>query len=154
MTTYINTKEDAYKTLVALREHREALGKYDVLCAEGRRSITDEIDKLEMTLHEWTLANVTEKAKTIDLMVGKVSVRTVRGGPKVSDKAATLAWAREKAPEFVKVEVKEIETLDTKGLVEAIKGNDDPVTDLPPGVVIAPDTESFRIEFSEETVPA
>lgn len=148
----IATREDAYKALCDLRATRDQLATFDRLTELKRSTITGAIASIEGKLRDWASVNLDGKSKTIDLLIGKVSFRTVPGGLRVVDTALALNWAKEHRPELVKTETTVRCKLDSKGLlglVAAATIEDGPL-DYPPGVALVADEEKFTVTIAEE----
>jgi len=80
------------------------------------------------------------KTKTLKLTWGSLSLRTVKGGLRVEDPDAALAWAKQNAPDAVKVtEAFQISKLtpDQKSALEASP---------PAGFVVTGDAEKFDVK--------
>lgn len=89
-------------------------------------------------LEHWARLNPPAKGKTIHLPTGQLAFRRVPGGPRVVDDAAALDWARAALPDAVRV----VESVDKA----AIKAHIAATGELPPGVEITPDDESFSVK--------
>ena len=89
-------------------------------------------------LENWARLNPPTRGRTVHLPTGQLAFRRVPGGPRVVDDAAALAWAREALPVAVRV-VERVDAATIKAHVLA-------TGELPPGVEIKPDDESFSVK--------
>jgi phage host-nuclease inhibitor protein Gam len=90
-------------------------------------------------LEAWAEANLPRKGRTIHLLTGSLSFRAVKGGPRVADSAATLAWASEALPDAV------ITQTTRKVDAAAVKAYVMDTGEIPPGVEIIEDAQRFYV---------
>jgi phage host-nuclease inhibitor protein Gam len=98
--------------------------------------------RFEHELQLWAGANLPRRGKTIQLLTGALSFRTIKGGPRIRDAAAVLTWAEEHAPEAI------VETVTTtrKPSAEAIAALYRETGEIPPGVEVAEEREQLYIK--------
>lgn len=121
---------------------RERLARVTAACAEMIAEAGREVADLEglflPQLEEWARQNPPRKGKTIRLPTGALAFRTVPGGPRVADEEAALSWARQHLPAAVQVRERVI-AAEIKGYVAA-------TGELPPGVELAEERETFSVK--------
>jgi hypothetical protein len=144
-TTSISSKEGAYKLLSKIKALRDDLAQFDQRTKSERDARVFTIAQQERGLEVWAANNLPNGTKTIDLMVGKVSFRTVNGGLRVVNKSEATGWALANKPEFVQERTQTTQVLDSKALLAALA--ETLPEDLPPGVDIIPDEERFNIDL-------
>jgi phage host-nuclease inhibitor protein Gam len=139
------TVDDAGKAAWALDKvlaARERVARIKAACekmiGEAETDARDAEAFFLPLLEEWARANPPAKGKTIRLTTGALAFRSVPGGPRVADEAATLAWARAQLPDAVRVR----ETV----LATAIREYVTSTGDILPGIEIAPARESFDVK--------
>lgn len=129
------------------REHK----RIDDIVEREVRGPLNTIDFMKAHLHSWfnkLLAN-GRRTKSIDLPGGRFSVRTIPSQAKVDDQTQFLAWAKQNAPELVRVK----ETVDLTELKKRFEVDGQYVIDtltgeFVPHVIVEPEREnaSFKVE--------
>jgi phage host-nuclease inhibitor protein Gam len=95
-------------------------------------------------IRAWAEGQLTGKTKTLHLLSGSISFRSVKGGPRVRDAAEVLAWARESLPEAI------IETVTHKVDAQTVKDHVKAWGEIPPGVEIVDDRQELYIKPVKE----
>lgn len=128
----------AVDRLLTARQRRDRIAEQcrAVLAAAERDVERAEAFFLPL-LEDWARRNPPRTGRTIRLPTGSLSFRRVPGGPRVVDDAAALAWARAALPDAVRV----VASVDRT----AIKAYAAATGELPPGVELKPDDESFHV---------
>lgn len=121
---------------------RERLARVKAACQAMIDDAAREAQDVEAfflpLLEEWARNNPPRKGKTIRLLTGALSFRTVPGGPRVTDAEAALSWAKAEYADLVIVS----ERLDVNGIKDYVKASGD----VPPGVEIIEPRESFDVK--------
>jgi phage host-nuclease inhibitor protein Gam len=127
--------------MIALEERAERLdAQYKAMKAAIIRDRESLDRRFSSELRAWASENMPVKSKTLHLLTGSVSFRTVRGGPRIADSREVEAWARENLPEAV------IEKIDYKIDAQMIKNHVQAWGEIPPGVEIADDREEMYVK--------
>lgn len=124
----------------ASAEH-ERIDRWRAWRARGREA---HIEFFTRHLEDYGRRQREAGRKSLSLPTGEVRTREVRGGFRVVDEAAVLEWARDYAPQAIRVR----ESLDKAALNAAIKATGE----VPPGVEPEPDRVSVTV--STEPVDA
>ena len=121
---------------------RERLARVKASCQamidEAAREAQDAEAFFLPLLEEWARANPPRKGKTIRLPTGALAFRTVIGGPRLVDAKAALDWAREHTPSLIEIT--------ERVTITALKDYMEAVGEVPPGVEVVPDRESFDVK--------
>lgn len=103
------------------------------------------IEYLEGALRAWAEANrdalLTGKAKSRKLHHGQIGWRKTGGNVSVKDEAATLAWAKEHAPQVVR--------LSEAVVVAGVKRHFAQTGEVPPGCDVEPERDEFYAKPDE-----
>lgn len=127
--------------MIALEERAARLeAQYKAMKAAILRDRESLDRRFSSELRAWAAENMSAKSKTLHLLTGSVSFRTVRGGPRIQDHAEVLAWARESLPDAV------VPTVTLKVDPAAVKDHVKETGEIPPGVEIADDREEMYIK--------
>ena len=102
-----------------------------------------ETELQEYVTHEINL-RYQGKKRSLPLLQGTVSLRTVPSSVRIADKGAALAYAVESATDLVRTETVTMTTLDTAGYRKLFESTGD--ADMP-GIEIVPARESMTIKF-------
>lgn len=140
----IDTEDKAVWALDRIMREREALARLDAQYAAMRAAQVAELERVEarflLPLEDWARANPPKKGKTIKTLAGNLSFRTVKGGMRVTDKAAALEYARAERPELLRVKM--IEELDA----EKAKAHALETGEVVPGLEWVEDREVFDVK--------
>lgn len=121
----------------------EKIKRLDRQHERARAALVREREALDglflVPLQQWVEVNMPRKGRTIHLLTGSISFRRVKGGPRVVDSAACLAWATEALPDAVVTHVTR------KVDAQAIKEHVRETGEIPPGVQIAEDAERLYV---------
>jgi phage host-nuclease inhibitor protein Gam len=91
-------------------------------------------------IRAWAEGQLTGKTKTLHLLSGSISFRSVKGGPRIADSREVEAWAHENLPEAI------IETVTHKVDAQAVKDHVKAWGEIPPGVEIVDDRQEIYIK--------
>ena len=107
--------------------------------------------RFESELHEYVVSEIQlryqGKKRSLPLLQGTVSLRTVPASVRIADKAAALAYAVAESPELVLTETITTTTLDAAGYRKLFEATGD--ADMP-GIEIIPARESMTIKFPND----
>jgi len=107
--------------------------------------------RFESELHEYVVSEIQlryqGKKRSLPLLQGTVSLRTVPASVRIADKAAALAYAVAESPELVLTETVTTTTLDSAGYRKLFEATGD--ADMP-GIEIIPARESMTIKFPND----
>lgn len=138
----VHDEESAAWAADKILSARERLARVTAACAEMIAEAGREVVDLESLflpqLEAWARQNPPRKGRTIRLPVGKLSFRTVPGGPRVTDEAAALEWARQYLPAAVQVREKVLAT--------PIKEYVEQTGEAVPGVEMVESRETFDVK--------
>jgi phage host-nuclease inhibitor protein Gam len=95
-------------------------------------------------IRAWAEGQLTGKTKTLHLLSGSISFRSVKGGPRIKDHSDVLAWAQENLPEAV------VPTVTLKVDAQAVKDHVKAWGEIPPGVEIVDDRQELYIKPVKE----
>lgn len=119
--------------------------------AEAEAWVSEAVKRAE-SLEAWALpqlekfydAHPPRKGRTLTTKGGKLARRTVPGGPRVVDRGAVVEWAQREGVKSVLI-CEEVYKVDAGAVREYIEGSGE----VPPGVVIVPDSETFSVKPSK-----
>lgn len=127
--------------MIALDERAARLdAQYKAMRAAIARDRESLDRRFSSELRAWAAENMPAKSKTLHLLTGSVSFRTVRGGPRIADNAAVLAWAQGALPDAV------VPQVSLKLDAAAVKAHVKETGEIPPGVEIADDREEMYVK--------
>lgn len=138
----VTTEADAIwaadRVLTARQRHERIVEQCEAMIEASAREMRRAEAFFLPLLENWARLNPPVRGKTIHLPTGQLAFRRVPGGPRVVDDAAALEWARVALPAAVRV----VESVDKA----AIKAHIAATGELPPGVEVKPDDESFSVK--------
>jgi hypothetical protein len=146
---------DATRVVSVLQLLRDTAGRKRAQAEQEATLLEREADRIEATytpaLAAFTRSQLAGKVKSITLATGqggdkpaRMGFRTVKGGLRIVDKEAAVAWAElEKLNDLLAVEVVTKPIADRfKAWYEAHKKE---TGEVPDGCIVEPDKESFRV---------
>jgi phage host-nuclease inhibitor protein Gam len=93
-------------------------------------------------LREYAAARLRGKSKTVKTPGGSLSFRTVNAHLKIKDRAAVLAWAKERAPQLVHTTMTPVEKFEA----DEVKAYVEKHGEIPPGIEGVPEHEAFTVK--------
>lgn len=143
----INNEERAVWAVDKLNTFDERLARLDAQYQAMRKQIADDKASFEgrflLDLEDWAKANPPKKGKSIKLLTGTLGFRSVKGGPRVVDKDAVIAWAS--SDEIERGSFLAYETV-VKVNTDAVKDYVASTGEIIPGVEIKDDEERFYVK--------
>lgn len=142
------TEDEAARLVERILEARK---RVEARRAEAEAWVAEAVKRAE-SLEAWALpqlekfydANPPRKGRTLATKGGKLSRRTVPGGARVVDRSAVVDWAQREGVKSVLI-CEEVYKVDSGAVREYIEGSGE----VPPGVVIVPDSETFSVKPSK-----
>lgn len=128
----------ADKVLAARERHARIVAACAAQVAAAAREVARAEGYFLPLLEDWARRHPPARGRTIHLPTGQLAFRCVPGGPRVVDDAAALSWARGSLPAAVRV----VESVDKRAITAHVAATGE----LPPGVEVKPDDESFSVK--------
>lgn len=126
------------KILVARERLERVKNQYQAALLEAELEVKDAEAFFLPLLEAWFDANPPKRGKSIKLPHGTIGKRTVPGGPRVTDDAAVMAWAKEQGiPGLIKV----TESVSRTAVREYVTSTGD----IPDGVEVVESREAFDV---------